>query len=77
VVVGYPLLVYLLFGNSSPARLTIDIKTNTVSAVLVLNNFLNSARHTRLLSGELRTNSDVFHFASLLLWVASQPPLFC
>jgi len=71
-----PTQAKLLF-DGSPAVFTVHGETNTASAVSVLNNLLNRTSNTRLLSGELRTDSDVFHFASLLLWVASQPPLFC
>jgi hypothetical protein len=38
---------------SSPARLSVYIKTNTSRAVLVLDDFLNSAYNARLSGGEL------------------------
>jgi hypothetical protein len=46
-----PHKIRLLYG--SPTRLTFDIKADTKSAVLVLDNFLDNARNARLLSREL------------------------
>jgi hypothetical protein len=52
-----------LLSNSRPTRLSVYIETNTESSVLVLNDFLDSTRHTRLLSSEGFSDSDV-HIAS-------------
>jgi len=60
----YPHLVRLLF-DGSPTVFTVHGEANTASAVSVLNNLLNRTSNTRLLSGELRADSDVFHICFL------------